>query len=901
MAEPEKRNPETYQCTMKSEITPRHLRGYIGSPEYADMGSTATLKDEDTSGGKVAVHIEAENVVHNDMAKGGPKFPSMQIIIKGTNLHAPLIERIVELPIDIEQGRLDGQLIISSEDAASWDFPRFSGRVGVRNAKFHFWDATDDIMDAKMDLIFEGDRVYLHKAQGYFGAVPMKVTGDLDLNPLSGEYRISASVPGVEVNALRATLGVRPTPFSVAGAVEGTMHVTGPLEKPIFSGHAHVIRPSEKMIRVAENSPALFALKSTAESVGAYDRIPFHEAGLVFSLNTANNTMTLHAIHGHLVDGGQMHGAGVMNISPTAEMDPNALDIIVRGSDIQQEALVKRLIPEATLPEELSGGLSSATVVMKGGHLAPVIDVNFTATSGASGSSKFQRHSTAVSLSSAHFDASGTIYLDPPSFTSMKQARTQEQASKLAKPKIKGCSMDVSMKGFDVLPFLSDDNSLRSISKSSGEPVKLRVNGRVKVEGDVEHSEFASRNEPWIFKGLLNLENLRLNQMKLYRDLKGTLDLSQSRLSAHAKGMRPEELLDVELDVPLMTKESHIDKNDKREIGDSYVDLRCGRLHASGSVMEHGTEMDFRIANLKLDELEVASLRGDLQEASCSLNFKSKTGRGRASILAPKYSGMLGESLSGGFRWEKDVFRLEKLVLQQKQSRYEVQGEYVLPPTFVLPNSAVDILSRSHLENSLTTSASGRWRLRVDAPYAEIQEVTPAGRLLQTVNDQFPIDYEQAKSAFIKGLASVQMRLEDLNVATHVLLEKINAIPQISSLKGSSDGPMTKNSEPLHLPALQTCQGSWNGSVQAFGGGGGATSCDFDIRGQNWKWGDAILESLVAKGSGHSEEGIQLQEVRFTVHTSSCLYNFFSLAHNFFTVVCAKVWRCKIIDQGKFA
>ena len=47
----------------------------------------------------------------------------------------------------------------------------------------------------------------------------------------------------MQANALRATLGVRPTPFPVAGAVSGTLHVTGPLEKPVFSGTAVAVRP----------------------------------------------------------------------------------------------------------------------------------------------------------------------------------------------------------------------------------------------------------------------------------------------------------------------------------------------------------------------------------------------------------------------------------------------------------------------------------------------------------------------------------------------------------------------------------------------------------------------------------------------------------------------------------
>ena len=60
--------------------------------------------------------------------------------------------------------------------------------------------------------------------------------GDMDLDPERGHYRLSATVPAVEANALRATLGVRPLPFSVVGALRGVVHCTGPLEEPVFSG-----------------------------------------------------------------------------------------------------------------------------------------------------------------------------------------------------------------------------------------------------------------------------------------------------------------------------------------------------------------------------------------------------------------------------------------------------------------------------------------------------------------------------------------------------------------------------------------------------------------------------------------------------------------------------------------
>lgn len=64
----------------------------------------------------------------------------------------------------------------------------------------------------------------------------MFCAGDMDLNPETGQYRLSANVSSVEANDLRRTLAIRPLPFPVCGGVRGVLHVTGPLETPVFSG-----------------------------------------------------------------------------------------------------------------------------------------------------------------------------------------------------------------------------------------------------------------------------------------------------------------------------------------------------------------------------------------------------------------------------------------------------------------------------------------------------------------------------------------------------------------------------------------------------------------------------------------------------------------------------------------
>ena len=218
---------------------------------------------------------------------------------------------------------------------------RWTCTAACRDADFHFWDATDDITGANLDLLFERDRLYLHNASGSFGAVPMTLTGvlclaaaaiegswygslgetcadrtlpgagDLDLNPEGGQYRLSANVSGVEVNQLRATLGVRPTPQPAAGGVAGVLHVTGPLEKPVFSGTAWAVRPNAAQLAECEQTEAVVALLGEPGAVGAWDRVPLSAAGAVFTLDTAKETFELHSAHGLLVDGGQVSAVWV--------------------------------------------------------------------------------------------------------------------------------------------------------------------------------------------------------------------------------------------------------------------------------------------------------------------------------------------------------------------------------------------------------------------------------------------------------------------------------------------------------------------------------------------------------------------------------------------------------------
>ncbi|CAK9182786.1 unnamed protein product, partial [Ilex paraguariensis] len=82
---------------------------------------------------------------------------------------------------------------------------------------------------------------------------------------------------------------------------------------------------------------------------------------------------------------------------------------------------------------------------------------------------------------------------------------------------------------------------------------------------------------------------------------------------------------------------------------------------------------------------------------------------------------------------------VEKTVLEQSNSQYELQGEYVLPgtrdrnPSGKERGSMFRRAMTGHLGSVI--SSMGRWRMRLDVPRAEIAEVLPLARLISRSTD----------------------------------------------------------------------------------------------------------------------------------------------------------------------
>eukprot|EP00873_Tetraselmis_striata_P029672 jgi/Tetstr1/449936/TSEL_036990.t1 len=825
--------------------------------------------------GRLRVRLVARHILAED------RWPDMAVSIQGEDLHAPMLERLLPVPIDINEGHVSGELRLRAHNKATWQFPSLRGRLHCKNLEFHFWDSPDSLSGASMDLLFEGDRMYLHNASGYFGGVPLTLTGDLDLNPLVGQYRLSASIPSVEINTLRATLGARPLPVPVTGAVRGVLHCTGPLEYPVFSGTAITIPPTKAQIAASEETDAKAALVATPGAVGAYDKVPFQSASAVFTFDTSSATITAEPC-----GGGTLVGSGRMWVAPEAEADPRAISMQAEGRGLHADRILQGYLPAgAELPAGVSIGSLSLKGTMEGAHVDSKIRVRWEAPmSSARGTADLSPSAMTFTAASPTFYAAATGHTRATDPALAKRAITQAAAKAVAAPKLIGTDVDVHLKGLDVMPLVSAAPS--SSAAAAGQPVRLKLAGRTRFSGKLRPPGADGAASPAAFVGDLKLEGLRVNQLALVRRLAGELSLSESGVELHARGQRLDEALDVEVAAPLdlmslvepgrpAPEGGAGDPAAAAQPNGGQLTLRRGQLYFGGQLSEATGQMRLAVKELKLDELELGSLRGLVKNMSLDCNLAARHATGTVEVEGPRFSGLRGEQLSGLVRWDGDTVELEQAVLQQERSRYELQAEYKIPETSSIPSSPIHVASTLGAPGAEAEGepapwqGPGQWKVKVTVPGAELEEILPAARLLSAATGEQPVDYEKAKGRFLEGVSAFGQHTQQLNkmldaTARAAMIELGADTQRASAAPGGAAGKAREGQSrpgPAGLPGLQDLKGHWSGTVEAVGGSS-PDDCRvaFNLHGERWSGGPYCIDDVVARGSFHPVEGLSLQQ-----------------------------------------
>ena len=106
------------------------------------------------------------------------------------------------------------------------------------------------------------------------------------------------------------------------------------------------------------------------------------------------------------------------------------------------------------------------------------------------------------------------------------------------------------------------------------------------------------------------------------------------------------------------------------------MSIRRGLLKADVEASDGRGNM--QVAGLRLDDLELASLRGRVERAKLSMDLREKLGAATLRVQQPRLSGMQGEVLDADASWDGRIVRLERAALDQRRSKYTLQGEHCL-------------------------------------------------------------------------------------------------------------------------------------------------------------------------------------------------------------------------------
>lgn len=777
--------PEQRQNTFIANFAARNLRGHNSD---AEERSLKYEKSRTGNGGLLKVNMQYKNPEKNQKPMGDDDIalPDLKVKVNAFNVSAAFVDRCIPgLPIDMHAGRLDGEINILAKDQGTWLFPEFCGELRGKHLRFHLYDATDDFADTELDLVFQKRRMYIHNGRGHYGHVPITVTGDLDLNPLpvknvllgpnakvyapAGEYRLSGQIAPIETHALRETLGVRPPPRPLAGALKGFLYVSGPLEAPVFTGQAEttdfIPEENSKDFSATMEEEKAWSYRAVKKyekdgAVAAYDRVPIRNVKATWTVEPKKDVFVLHSAEGQLVAGGKVRASGSIKINPDALHDPDAINVEATATDVDPRALARQVATTgfdnsvsinnangsgdenspstsnstttdaeseigAWIDRVCPPGYADATATIDGAHSGPKVKVDWTIDNDADvgGRVTIERKGITAKLKTPSIEIDADVETEFPPLEKALAAVTVEDAIEAGKPAYTAAEIDGQANGFDIFD-LEDDREeggevvsekLRYVRDP--DRVRLRVTGRTRVKGkfstptasvtgdekpdgitttddegneiDASDEESKQNNGFPTFEGTAQLDNLKLNKLELAPKLTGKVFASAiDGLSLSAKG-RSDESLSAEISAD----------------GKASAALRRGALRAG---IEFGDFAGaFELAGLKLDDLELGSLRGRVDIASARLDLREKVGDGILRVEKPRLSGFTSDLAEGGVSWSGKTVKLHSATLEQARSRYEADGEYMLPDAVwsKLPESRVERQNRTTSEGDSSLSS----------------------------------------------------------------------------------------------------------------------------------------------------------------------------------------------------
>ncbi|MEC4814620.1 MAG: translocation/assembly module TamB domain-containing protein [Scytonema sp. PMC 1069.18] len=244
----------------------------------------------------------------NIVGQTRPSTEQTHLQVNAQNVQAADLSRLVELPIRLQAGQVDGNLTVELQPTQ----PEVSltGTANVRQVTAQVENLPQKFNNATGTLTFQGQQVAFENLNANYGKIPLQVSGGLSTQT---GFNVSGQVKPVSAKNAIDTLNVT-SPVPISGQVQANIQLQGPINEPVLSGTLSTIKAAQ------------------------VDRVQFQNISTGFRLNVGKGTsqLTLSNLQLTPVAGGQIAGKGEVKLGRQTDVMLN-----LRAEDVPADVLAK--------------------------------------------------------------------------------------------------------------------------------------------------------------------------------------------------------------------------------------------------------------------------------------------------------------------------------------------------------------------------------------------------------------------------------------------------------------------------------------------------------------------------------------------------------------------------------
>ncbi|MBU7582506.1 MAG: translocation/assembly module TamB domain-containing protein [Nostoc sp. TH1S01] len=320
--------------------------GRVASPfTFAQLNGTAQLLENNQlvnfdvagqpeNGGNVAVKGQVR-----------PKTLVADLQLHGQDLLASNITNLVKLPLNLQAGRVNGDLQIK---LAPEQTPLLYGSADLQKVTLQIPRVPQLLSNTVGDLYFQGTEIRLEDLNTNYGKIPLVANGIIDSK---AGLQLTGRIKTVSVANAQTTLKLK-LPVPVAGQLKADLQITGKASNPILSGTVATINTAR------------------------IDKVNFKSITSKFKYSANDALLTLRDIQGETTVGGEITGGGqivvgksprlnltftaknfagdaiakIYNSSPNFQIGRVAATAQVTGTPTNARTAVQWQVPQATYP-----------------------------------------------------------------------------------------------------------------------------------------------------------------------------------------------------------------------------------------------------------------------------------------------------------------------------------------------------------------------------------------------------------------------------------------------------------------------------------------------------------------------------------------------------------------------